>query len=109
MMIVTNVAPKRKVSVYYAQDRSSVVRILTCKEQLMKIGHFFFAGQSWFDKFWRFLAPLADLFIRLWIAEVFFRSALTKITTWESTVFLFQHDYSKSFVRCLIILSVANA
>ena len=42
------------------------------------------------------LTPLIPFFLlisRLWVAWVFFRSGLTKITTWDSTLFLFQYEY----------------
>jgi putative oxidoreductase len=39
------------------------------------------------------LSPLLDLAIRLWLAEVFFRSGLTKIQSWDTTVALFTYEY----------------
>ena len=40
-----------------------------------------------------FLAPLGDLVIRLWVANVFFKSGLTKIGNWEGTLALFENEY----------------
>ena len=40
------------------------------------------------------LAPLSNLAIRLWVANVFFKSGLTKIQTWDSTLYLFENEYS---------------
>jgi putative oxidoreductase len=40
------------------------------------------------------LAPVADLGVRLFVAGVFFRSGLTKIANWDSTVFLFENEYA---------------
>ena len=40
-----------------------------------------------------FLAPLADLGLRLWVANVFFKSGLTKIASFDSTVSLFTYEY----------------
>lgn len=40
-----------------------------------------------------FLAPLADLGLRLWVATVFFKSGLTKIASFDSTVQLFTYEY----------------
>lgn len=40
-----------------------------------------------------FLAPLLDLAIRLYVANVFWKSGLTKIANWESTVYLFTYEY----------------
>jgi len=39
------------------------------------------------------LAPLVDLVIRFYIAKIFFYSALTKISNWDSTVSLFKYEY----------------
>ena len=39
------------------------------------------------------LAPFLDLGIRLWIANIFWKSGLTKIQSWDSTVALFTHEY----------------
>lgn len=38
-------------------------------------------------------APLANLAIRLWVANVFFKSGLTKIKSWDSTMYLFENEY----------------
>ncbi|HSW53418.1 MAG TPA: DoxX family protein [Sulfuricaulis sp.] len=40
-----------------------------------------------------FLSPLIDLGIRLWVANVFWKSGLTKIQSWDSTVMLFTYEY----------------
>ena len=40
-----------------------------------------------------FLSTLSDLLIRLWAANVFFKSGLTKIQTFDSTLQLFQYEY----------------
>ncbi|MBI4694556.1 MAG: DoxX family protein [Gammaproteobacteria bacterium] len=39
------------------------------------------------------LAPLADLLLRLWVANAFFVSGMTKIASWDSTLLLFQYEY----------------
>lgn len=49
--------------------------------------HLAFAGVN------RLLAPLFSLAVRLWIAEVFFKSALTKLASWSTTLALFEHEY----------------
>ena len=38
-------------------------------------------------------APVADLFIRLWVAKIFFWSGLTKVRSFDTTVMLFQYEY----------------
>lgn len=39
------------------------------------------------------LHSLASLLIRVYIAQVFFSAGLTKITDWETTLFLFEEEY----------------
>lgn len=40
-----------------------------------------------------FLTPIGDLIVRLWIANIFFKSGLLKIQSWETTVNLFTYVY----------------
>lgn len=40
-----------------------------------------------------FLAPALDLGLRLFLANVFFKSGSTKIKTWDSTLYLFSDVY----------------
>ena len=42
------------------------------------------------DRFGSFI----DLVIRLWVANVFWKSGLTKITSWDSTLYLFEYEYA---------------
>lgn len=37
--------------------------------------------------------PVIDLLVRLWVANVFFKSGLTKISNWDSTLALFENEY----------------
>ncbi|HKW82989.1 MAG TPA: DoxX family protein [Burkholderiaceae bacterium] len=39
-------------------------------------------------------SPAVDLVIRLFVASVFFKSGLTKIASWSSTVSLFENEYA---------------
>jgi putative oxidoreductase len=41
----------------------------------------------------RAAAPLIDLAIRVYVAEVFFRSGLLKLGNWEGTLYLFANEY----------------
>lgn len=54
---------------------------------------------------WRFLshrwggwlnaaAPVGDLLLRLWVAWAFWVSGLTKIQSWDSTLYLFENEYA---------------
>jgi len=38
-------------------------------------------------------APVANLVIRLWVANVFFKSGLLKLNSWDSTMYLFENEY----------------
>jgi putative oxidoreductase len=46
------------------------------------------------DALTRYAGPLFDLTVRLWIAQVFFRSGRTKLADWAITVSLFQDEYN---------------
>lgn len=39
------------------------------------------------------VAPLSDLFIRLWVARAFWRAGTVKISSMSSTMYLFEHMY----------------
>jgi putative oxidoreductase len=40
------------------------------------------------------LAPIADLAVRLFVANIFFQSGLSKLASWSSTVSLFENEYA---------------
>ena len=40
-----------------------------------------------------YISPIMLLFIRLWIAKIFWYSGLTKIEDWNSTIYLFKYIY----------------
>lgn len=48
---------------------------------------------SLIDKSQHLFVPVLLLICRLWVAWVFFNSGLTKISTWDSTLFLFEYEY----------------
>lgn len=41
-----------------------------------------------------FLTPVFDLAIRLWVANVFWKSGMSKIQSWDTTLMLFQYEYN---------------
>jgi len=55
---------------------------------------FLSAGRAVIALLERFLAPVLDLAIRLWVAAAFFQSGLAKIQSWETTLALFENEYS---------------
>lgn len=46
----------------------------------------------------QFLASLADLVVRLAVAHVFWKSGVTKLQSWESTLMLFEYEYAVPFI-----------
>ena len=40
------------------------------------------------------LFPLLVLFMRIWMAKIFWYSGLTKIASWQSTIYLFKYEYA---------------
>ena len=49
-----------------------------------------------------FLLIPAILFIRLYIANIFFKSGLTKLRDWESTLMLFEYEYEVPLVSPVV-------
>lgn len=40
-----------------------------------------------------YFASILLLFTRLWVASIFFKSGYLKLTTWDSTLYLFEEEY----------------
>jgi putative oxidoreductase len=57
--------------------------------QLKRIIRFYYAASHLPE----YLAPLLDLGLRLYLANVFFKSGYTKILSWDSTLYLFNDVY----------------
>ncbi len=49
------------------------------------------------------------LFIRLWLAKVFFMSGLTKIQSWDTTLMLFEYEYSVPIISSVLAAWIATA
>lgn len=45
-----------------------------------------------------YISSLADLGIRLYVADIFWKSGLTKIASWDSTVYLFANLYKVPYL-----------
>lgn len=41
-----------------------------------------------------YATPVLDLALRLWVAQVFWKSGLTKIQSWDTTLMLFEYEYA---------------
>lgn len=62
---------------------------LTKMKPLCRLTRFYYAAAHQLIH----LTPAFDLLLRLFIANVFFKSGLTKIKTWDSTLYLFSKEY----------------
>ena len=56
-----------------------------------------------------YLAPLLDLGLRLYLANVFFKSGLTKIQNWDSTLYLFSDVYQVPLLNTDVAAYMATA
>ena len=56
---------------------------------LIKTARCYYVAAHWPE----YLAPAFDLGLRLFLANVFFKSGLTKIKNWDSTIYLFTDVY----------------
>lgn len=66
---------------------------------------FYYAASHWPEM----LSPALDVFLRLYVASVFFRSGLTKIKTWDSTLYLFSDVYTVPFIPSDVAAYLATA
>ncbi|MDR3413640.1 MAG: DoxX family protein [Formivibrio sp.] len=55
------------------------------------------------------LAPLFDLLVRLYLARVFFLSGLTKIRSWDGTLYLFTSEYHVPLLPPLLAAVMATS
>jgi len=56
-----------------------------------------------------YLAPALDLALRIFVANVFFKSGLTKIQNWDSTLYLFSDVYQVPLLPSDIAAYMATA
>ena len=54
-----------------------------------------------------YLAPLLDLGLRLYLASIFFKSGLTKVQSWDSTLYLFSDVYDVPLLPPEVAASMA--
>jgi len=55
-----------------------------------------------------YLAPLLDLGLRLYLANIFFKSGLTKMQNWDSTLYLFSDIYNVPLLSPEVAASMAT-
>ncbi|NNM69719.1 MAG: DoxX family protein [Gallionella sp.] len=70
---------------------------------LFRLIKFYYTASHWPE----YLAPLMDLGLRLYLANVFFKSGLTKIKSWDSTLYLFSDVYNVPLLPPEIAASMA--
>lgn len=54
-------------------------------------------------------SSVIDLIFRLWVANVFFKSGLTKIGNWDATLYLFENEYTVPLLPTDIAAYVGTA
>ena len=70
-----------------------------------KIIQIFLVATRWLN----LLQPIALLTARIYMANVFFRSGLTKIRDWDSTLFLFEEEYQVPLLNFEVSAYLATA
>jgi putative oxidoreductase len=53
-------------------------------------------------------APLGDLALRLYVAGVFWKSGLSKLQSWDTTVLLFEYEYQVPLLPPLVAAALAT-
>jgi putative oxidoreductase len=61
------------------------------------------------DRIMNAFQPLAALLARLYVAQVFFASGLTKLRDWETTVLLFTHEYQVPVLSPAVAAAMGTA
>jgi putative oxidoreductase len=46
-----------------------------------------------------FLSPIADLILRLWVANIFWKSGINKYQSMDTTKMLFEHEYKVPYLE----------
>ncbi len=72
---------------------------------LTRIAKFYYRASHWPE----WLAPLLDIALRLYVADVFFKSGLTKIKSWDSTLYLFSDVYQVPLIPSDLAAYMATA
>lgn len=70
------------------------------------IGSIYFALAKFAN---HYLFSLIVLFMRVWMAQIFWYSGLTKIASWQSTVYLFKYEYAVPIIPAEIAAALATA
>ncbi|TEW52528.1 DoxX family protein [Psychromonas algicola] len=57
----------------------------------------------------QYIEPLVLLAARLWVANVFWKSGYLKVTTWDSTLYLFKEEYQVPLIPWELAAYLATA
>ena len=72
---------------------------------LLRLTKLYYTASHWPE----YLAPALDLGLRIFLANVFFKSGLTKIQSWDSTLYLFSDVYQVPLLPSDIAAYMATA
>jgi putative oxidoreductase len=72
---------------------------------LVRLSRLYYTASHWPE----YLAPALDLALRIFLANVFFKSGLTKIQNWDSTLYLFSDVYQVPLLPSDIAAYMATA
>ena len=70
------------------------------------IGRIYFALTRFANKY---LFSAVVFFMRFWMAKIFWYSGLTKISSWQSTVYLFKYEYAVPIIPAELAAAMATA
>ena len=68
------------------------------------LARFYYRASHWPE----YLSPVLDLGLRLYLANVFFKSGLTKVSTWDSTLYLFSDVYHVPLLPPAVAATMAS-
>jgi len=68
-----------------------------------------FALDSLYGRALAIITPLIELTLKLWVANAFFKSGLTKIQSFETTIMLFEYEYSVPLLSPVIAAYMGTA
>lgn len=60
------------------------------------------------ERFFAFLCPVGDLFIRIWVGQIFFFSGWVKLQNWDSTRAIFEYEYAVPFLPHHVAAHIAT-
>ncbi len=60
------------------------------------------------DHWGKYLAPFFDLAVRLGLAWIFYKSGLNKFQSWDTTLFLFEHEYAVPLLSPTVAAALAT-